>query len=159
MEFLAVVEIKLRGDLLDAGIHQNVLSVKDYDRVDDVLKISYLMCADDYYSILACVLHHSRTEGGLRRDVQSVCGFVHVKMLHVAGKCECDVGLLQLSCRHPVHFLGRVVLEFGHDLQELSVVVSWPEFSVHPCPFLRLFILRCRFICQEVLVTENVRSA
>lgn len=79
--------------------------------------------------------------------------------LAVAGKCECDVGLLQLSCRHPVHFLGRVVLEFGHDLQELSVVVSWPEFSVHPCPFLRLFILRCRFICKEVLVAEDVRSA
>ena len=59
VEFFAVVEIKLRGDLLDAGIHQNVLSVKDYDRVDNVLKISYLMGADDNDRILACVLHHS----------------------------------------------------------------------------------------------------
>ena len=63
----------------------------------------------------------------LGRDVEPVRRLVHIKVTGVAGKRERDVRLFELTGRHPVHLLVRLVLEFRHDGQEFFMVIVRPE--------------------------------
>ena len=60
--FSSVIEVKLFRDFRYRCIHKHVLLVKDDDRVDDVLKVAYLVGRDKDYRVLSCVLCHGLSE-------------------------------------------------------------------------------------------------
>ena len=48
MEGGSVIEIEFFGNLLDARVQKHILLVQNYNRVDDVLKVSDLMGGNHY---------------------------------------------------------------------------------------------------------------
>ena len=62
MELRAVVEIQLAGNLLETGIEQDILTVKNDDRVNDVLQVPYLVGGYDYRGVLTGVFHQCAPE-------------------------------------------------------------------------------------------------
>ena len=77
VDLRSVVEIEFFGNLGDACVEQNILTVKDYDGVYDIFEVFYLMCGNHYRCILRGVLHQSLAKLRLRRNVQPVGRFIH----------------------------------------------------------------------------------
>ena len=62
MKLRAVVEVQFTCDFLHRGVQQNILTVKDYDRVDDVLQIPHLVGRDHDCGIIGSVFHNRAAE-------------------------------------------------------------------------------------------------
>ena len=65
-------EVKTLGEISDGLITVDATTLEDDDTVDELLKISYLVRADDDCLLFAEVTSYGAAEFSLRRDVQSV---------------------------------------------------------------------------------------
>ena len=67
-------EVKTLGEICNRLIAVDATTLEDDDTVDELLKISYLVRADDDCLLFAEVTSYGAAEFSLRRDVQSVVG-------------------------------------------------------------------------------------
>ena len=88
IDLRSVIEEKFFGNLCYACVEQNILTVKDYDRVYDIFEVFYLMCGNHDCGILRGVLHQSLAELRLRRNVQPVGRLIHQNVAASARKRE-----------------------------------------------------------------------
>ena len=88
MKFGAVVEVKLARDGLDVRVQKHILTVQNYDWVNDVFQIAHLVCGDDDRAVLGGVFHQRTPELGLGRDVQTVRRLVEIQVS--ASECQCE---------------------------------------------------------------------
>ena len=134
MQLIAIIEVEFAADILDAGVKEHVLPVKNDDRVDQVLKVPHLMGGDDDCAVFRSEAHDGAPELGLARDVESVGGFIHEDVAGTGCKCKGDVRLLELSCRHGLHLLVKLHIELLHKSLEVVFRIVRPEHTVRVCP-------------------------
>lgn len=65
-------EVKTLGEISDRFVAVDATTLEDDDTVNELLKISYLVRADDDRLLFAEVTSYSAAEFSLRRDIQSV---------------------------------------------------------------------------------------
>ena len=71
MKFGAVVEVKLARDGLDVRVQKHILTVQNYDWVNDVFQIAHLVCGDDDSAVLGGALLNWALDGMSRPFVGS----------------------------------------------------------------------------------------
>ena len=158
LDFGAVVEVQLLGDLLHRRVHEHRLVVQDDDRVDDVLQVAHLVRGDDEGGVLGRVTGHGLAELRLGRDVQAVRGLIQIIVFRVACEREGDPGLLELAGGHRVHALRGLDLQFAQDGIELVQVEVRPEHAVLLREVNRLGVHGRNLVRQIELVGEEPRS-
>jgi hypothetical protein len=75
-------EVKTLREISDGLIAVDATTLEDDDTVNELLKISYLVRADDYRLLFAEVTSYSAAEFSLRRDVQSVGRLIEEQQGH-----------------------------------------------------------------------------
>lgn len=83
-------------NIVDTGVEEHLAVVDNYNMVEEILNVVYLMRRDDKCAVIGHITGYNAAEEGLRRDVETVGGPVHEDEPGAGGKGKAHEHLLLL---------------------------------------------------------------